>query len=163
MRESVVLEVISQRVNLIMEYLEQFLSDKELVEGRIDFASAKIDGQSVCVLDIYIFAKHFERHFNLGIPTSSCTIFYQELFSKILDKYLEDPVLGCSRFYTIRSILGRNDFSGIDVVHSGIGSTIKLNFIYRDFDFGTIIDGYHQKISEYIERVTSVKIMKKVK
>lgn len=156
-----VFELISQRVNLIMEYLEQFLSDKELIEGKINFDSAKIDGQNVCVVDIYVFTKKFERHFNLGIPIEFCYIFYEQLFSRILEIYLEDSILGCSRFYTIRSFTGRDDFSGIDVVHSEIGSKIQLNFLYRDANFKKVMDSYNQRISEYVDQVTRNNIMSK--
>lgn len=134
-----------KRSELVIEYLMQILSDDEKVSGKMNFCDAKIDNQYVCVLDIFVPEKSFEKHLNLGITRDHCDVFYEQLFNDIISTFIDNDNVHLSNYYSITHTIGEN-FSGIDISNL-LGSTVKLNFISRGNNFGQIIDDYSYKIS----------------
>lgn len=61
-----------------MECLTQILSDSLTVHGKMDFLNKKIDGQDMCTLDIYLSARDFERHLNLGITEEHELVLFKK-------------------------------------------------------------------------------------
>lgn len=48
-----------EKSKLTIEYITQILSNKEIVNSKMNFSSANIDGQKMCTLDIYVPEKKF--------------------------------------------------------------------------------------------------------
>lgn len=134
-----------ERSKLVIEYLMQILSDSEKVSGKMNFSDAKIEGKHVCVLDIFVPTKKFERHLNLGITIDHCDVFYEQLFNDIFETFVDHESICLSNYYSIKYVFGEN-FSGIDISNL-LGSIVKLNFISRGNKFSQIINDYSSKIS----------------
>lgn len=132
-----------EKSKLIIEYITKILSDKEIVNSKMNFSSAKIDGQKMCTLDIYVPEKNFEKHLNLGIITDHSMILYEQILNTFLDSFLENETMGVTKYYSVKSML--ENFSGVKIINL-IGSKIMVNFYY---EFPDIISMYNEKYTEY--------------
>ena len=137
-----------EKSKLVIEYITQILSDSEKVNSVMDFWYAKIDGQNMCTLDIYVPETNFEKHLNLGITIDHSLVLYEQILNDFLDTFLEHETMGVTRYYSIKSM--QNDFSGVDAVNRN-GSRIKINFNTTDPDFMNIVSEYTQRYSEFAE------------
>ena len=143
MKKKEALVLAPQKVDVIMEYVTNILDDSEQVCASINFNTAKINGESMCVIDIYVPIKKFERHLNLGITSQHSDVIFRELLDRIIMEVLPSEVMGATKFYHLRST--NNSFDGINIVNQ-IGSQIKLNMYGID---RSISDEYNQKYDEY--------------
>lgn len=132
-----------EKSKLVIEYITQILSDKGIVNSKMNFSSAKIDGQKMCTLDIYVPEKNFEKHLNLGIITDHSMILYKQILNDFLDTFLENETMGVTKYYSVKSML--ENFSGVKIINL-IGSKIMVNFCY---EFPDIISMYNEKYTEY--------------
>lgn len=137
-----------QKVDVIMEYVTNILEDSQQVFASINFNAAKINGESMCVIDIYVPIKKFERHLNLGITSQHSDVIFRELLSRVILEVLSSESIGATRFYHLRSI--NDSFDGINILNQ-IGSEIKLNMYGIDKN---ISDEYNQKYDEYENNLT---------
>jgi len=135
-----------EKSKLVIEYITQILSDSEKVNSVIDFWYAKIDGQNMCTLDIYVPERNFEKHLNLGITIDHSLVLYEQILNDFLDTFLEHETMGVTRYYSIKSM--QNDFSGVDAVNRN-GSRIKINFNTTDPDFMNIVSEYTRRYNEF--------------
>lgn len=138
----------TEKSKLVIEYITQILSDSEKVNSVMDFWYAKIDGQNMCTLDIYVPETNFEKHLNLGITIDHSLVLYEQILNDFLDTFLEHQTMGVTRYYSIRSM--QNDFSGVDAVNIN-GSRIKINFNTTDPDFMNIVSEYTRRYNEFAE------------
>lgn len=132
-----------EKSKLIIEYITQILSDKEIVNSKMNFSSANIDGQRMCTLDIYVPEKNFEKHLNLEITTDHSMILYEQILNDFLDTFLENETMGVTKYYSVKSM--SENFSGVKIINL-IGSRIMVNFYY---EFPDIISMYNEKYTEY--------------
>lgn len=132
-----------EKAKLVIEYITQILSDKEIVNSKMNFSSAKIDGQKICTLDIYVPEKNFEKYLNLEITTDHSMILYEQILNDFLDTFLENETMGVTKYYSVKSML--ENFSGVKIINL-IGSKIMVNFYY---EFPDIISMYNEKYNEY--------------
>lgn len=132
-----------EKSKLVIEYIIQILSDKEIVNSKMNFSSAKIDGQKICTLDIYVPEKNFEKHLNLGITIDQSMILYEQILNTFLDSFLENETMGVTKYYSVKSM--SENFSGVKIINL-IGSRIMVNFYY---EFPDIISMYNEKYTEY--------------
>lgn len=139
-----------EKSKLVIEYITQILSDSEKVNSVMDFWYAKIDGQNMCTLDIYVPERNFEKHLNLGITIDHSLVLYEQILNDFLDTFLEHETMGVTRYYSIKSM--QNDFSGVDAVNLN-DSRIKINFNTTDPDFMSIVSGYTQRYNDFVELV----------
>lgn len=137
-----------EKSKLVIEYITQILSDSEKVNSVMNFWYAKIDGQNMCTLDIYVPETNFEKHLNLGINIDHSLVLYEQILNDFLDTFLEHQTMGVTRYYSIRSM--QNDFSGVDAVNRN-GSRIKINFNTTDPDFMNIVSEYTRRYNEFAE------------
>ena len=135
--------VASKRVDLIMEYITQILKEPSKVFATMRFSSAKIDGQNMCTIDIYVPEKEFERHLNLGITSDHRDVLCREFLNRVITNILPHETIGATRFYSLRS--NTTSFEGISVVNS-ISSEIKINMYGID---KKISDEYNIKYEDY--------------
>lgn len=141
-------ELAPWKSQLIIEYIEQILSDDECVNGKFNFSCAKIDNEMMLTLDMYVPKTNFERHLKLGITSDHSLVLYEQLLNDLLDKFLEHETMGVSRFYSIKSVMGKS-FSGINAINS-IGSNIAINLNGSGLDFNEIVSRYNHRIQDYI-------------
>lgn len=132
-----------EKSKLTIEYITQILSNKEIVNSKMNFSSAKIDGQKICTLDIYVPEKNFEKHLNLGITIDHSMILYEQILNDFLDTFLENETMGVTKYYSVKSM--SENFSGVKIINL-IGSRIMVNFYY---EFPDIISMYNEKYNEY--------------
>lgn len=137
-----------EKSKLVIEYITQILLDSEKVNSVMDFWYAKIDGQNMCTLDIYVPETNFEKHLNLGITIDHSLVLYEQILNDFLDTFLEHETMGVTRYYSIKSM--QNDFSGVDAVNRN-GSRIKINFNTTDPDFMNIVSEYTRRYNEFAE------------
>ena len=132
-----------EKSKLVIEYITQILSDKGIVNSKMNFSSAKIDGQKMCTLDIYVPEKNFEKHLNLEITIDHSMILYEQILNTFLDSFLENETMGVTKYYSVKSM--SENFSGVKIINL-IGSRIMVNFYY---EFPDIISMYNEKYNEY--------------
>lgn len=137
-----------EKSKLVIEYITQILSDSEKLNSVMDFWYAKIDGQNMCTLDIYVPERNFEKHLNLGITKDHCLVLYEQILNDFLDTFLEHETMGVTRYYSIKSM--QENFSGVDAVNLN-GSKIKINFNTTNPDFINIVSDYTRKYNEFAE------------
>lgn len=137
-----------EKSKLVIEYITQILSDSEKMNSTMDFWYAKIDGQNMCTLDIYVPERNFEKHLNLGITIDHSLVLYEQILNDFLDTFLEHETMGVTRYYSIKSM--QNDFSGVDAVNLN-GSRIKINFNTTDPEFMNIVSEYTRRYNEFAE------------
>ena len=133
-----------ERVNVIMEYITQILSDDTKLSASMDFSSAKIDGNNMCTLDIYVPYNNFERHISLEITNDHSNVIKKEFLDRVISDIFPSDTLGATKFYKIR---GSESFDGIYIVNNK-GSKIKVNMHRID---NNIMDEYNNKYNEYNE------------
>lgn len=132
-----------EKSKLVIESITQILSNNEIVNSKMNFSSAKIDGKNMCTLDIYIPEKNYEKHLNLGITTDYSMILYKQILNDFLDTFLENESMGVTKYYSVKSML--ENFSGVKIVNL-IGSKIMVNFYY---EFPDIISMYNNRYIEF--------------
>lgn len=150
MKKEEAITLAPERSRLICEYIQQFLSDNEKINGEIRIGSAKIDNQKMLTFDIGIPSKKFERHFSTGISVDHVDILTEQIFKDLTDNFLESPTIGCTKYYTIRGGYGMN-MDGINAMNS-IGSNIRINFAYRGQKFDEQVKEYNNKLDEYLNK-----------
>lgn len=151
MKKSEALQIVPQRVKVIIEYITSILEDDKKVYGKIEFNSTKINNENMCTMDIYVPESNFERHINLGITTNHCDILYKLLFDEFINQFLEHKYLGVTRHYTMQSIIGPN-FDGVNAVNGITGSEIKINFLLFGPETYAITTNYNKRLDYYIEQ-----------
>lgn len=132
-----------EKSKLVIESITQILSDKEIVNSKMNFSKAKIEDQNMCTLDIYVPEKNYEKHLNLGITADHIVILYKQILNDFLDTFLENESMGVTKYYSVKSML--ENFSGVKIVNL-IGSKITVNFYY---EFPDIISMYNNKYIEF--------------
>ena len=141
-------ELAPEKSKLVIEYITQILSDSERINSKMNFWYAKIDGQQMCTLDIYVPEKNFEKHLNLGITIDHSLVLYNQLLNDFLNTFLTHETIGISRYYSIKSML--RNFSGINVVNTN-GSKIEINFNTTNPDFMSIVSEYSKRYDDFVK------------
>lgn len=150
MKKIEAIELAPERSKLIIEYIIQILSDPEQVNARMDFNVVKIDNQMMCVLDIYVPKRGFEKHLNLGITSEHDLILYEQLLNDLLDTFLEHETIGITKYYSLKSM--QENFTGIDAINT-LGSKIKINLNSSGTDFMELIDKYSKRYDELLKNL----------
>ncbi|MBQ8892056.1 MAG: hypothetical protein IJ068_04245 [Bacilli bacterium] len=141
---------IKERVNLIIEYIEQILADNMKIESNIEINREIIDGNKTLVLDIYVPIRNFERHFNLDILEENEIDFYKYFMNILIEKFMKSDFIGITKYYMIRPEFFGNSFSGIDITNIS-GSCLKLAFGSSKEEFIEHVNSYNTKIDNYLD------------
>lgn len=145
----------NDRVRVIMEYITLILEDTVKVSAKMKFNHAKINGQNMNTLDIYVPEKDFEKHINLGITTDHSDIIYKSFLDKVIEEILPSETIGATKFYSIRSNQGA--FDGIDAMND-IGSNIKINMYGISNE---VYEEYNEKYDKYVNSLKQKNITNK--
>lgn len=144
-------EVAKQRVNLIIEYIEQILSDPLRVSAKIEISI----NDDYCTLGIIVQQNGFERHFNL-IEKEYDYLIYEYLFKEIFERLNTSSFIGIGPLCRIRpSMSMSNSGTGIRLFNLN-GSSLILDFIYMTKEGSRVFneqgDVYNKRIEECIGR-----------
>lgn len=142
-------ELAPIKSELIMEYISQILSDDEKVSGNMNFYHAKIDGQNMCTLDIYVPSKNFEKHLNLGITSDHSLVLFEQVLNDLLN-FLPHDSIGVTKYYSYKSM--QDYFSGVNAINS-MGSELRINFNTTHPDFMNLINNYTNKYDEFVKNM----------
>lgn len=150
MKKQEALELAPLRSRYVIESLTQFLSIPERTVGKLQFSSYKKDGQHMCALHVTVPSMDIQEYLDLGITTDHVDIFYEQLFSDLLDTFIEHESIIVGLPYTIRSIDPQMNFTGMNMKNLN-GSCIRLDFQLRGRRFQELIDQYTQRIKDAME------------
>lgn len=141
-------EIAIKKSRVMIEYLDQFLSD-ENITGEMMFGADKVGKEELCIVDIML-NNGFERHFNLGIPSVHCDVFTRQFTNDLVDTFAKGKTKGVTPFIEIKSMppINRKGMDAISIdEETGIeNSHIKIDFYYGGEDFYDIMNEYRQKL-----------------
>lgn len=140
-----------QRVNLIMEYIEQILSDSDYVTGQINF---DLDRGSL-IVEIIVGIKSFYRCFQL-LDQRYDYLFYRYFFGKIYDKFADSTFIELHPLCRIIPEFSNSSGFGIPLSNVITNSQLRLNFRQMtklgSQAFNEEGDIYNKKIEERLGR-----------
>lgn len=144
-------EIALKVSHVVMEYIDQILTDSIRVNGKIDFVLERVDGykEPMCVFVISVPQREFNRRINSKIPNVHSDVFYMQLLNDLADSFLNSETIKIGTFYNINGIMGPT-FHGIDV-KSLSGNSIKINFRNIGTEIRPYIEEYNNRIWEYEE------------
>ena len=135
-----------EKAKVMVEYLEQFLSDEKKVTGHMNFSS----DNSILVVDMMVKSdgkKLFEGHYNLGFSSVYADLLTEEISSLLLESFMPSDNLGVSDYARIRGF-GSLDQDGFYVMNSH-NSRIDINFRCKNDKFSEIMKSHNKAISDY--------------
>ena len=137
-----------EKSRVMIEYLEQFLSD-ENITGKMMFGTAKVEKEDLCTVDIML-NNGFKRHFNLGIPSVHCNVFTRQFTNDLVDTFAKEKTKGVTPFFEIKSMPPVNrkgmDAISVDEETGKLNNYINIDFCYGGQDFYDIMQEYNQKL-----------------
>ena len=164
MKKQEAIELAIDKSRVMIEYLEQILSDDNIL-GNMTFRSSKVEGEDkkMCTVDIML-SNGKEKHLNLGIPSVHSDIFTKQFTSDLVDRFAKDDIMGVSPYFEIKSMppISRSGMDAISInKETGkINNHIKIDFYYKGQDFDSIMEEYNKKLKEAqkeIEEETKVR------
>lgn len=144
--------VALEKSKLIIEYITQILSDTEKVNAIMNFHSRRIDTQLMCILDIYVPKRKFEKHLNLEITSDHYLVLCEQLLNDLLDTFLEHETMGVTKYYSIKS--QAKNFSGINAINI-LGSNIEINFNGSGQEFMNLISKYEKRYDDFVLEISN--------
>lgn len=164
MKKQEAIELAIDKSRVMIEYLEQILSDDNIL-GNMTFRSSKVEGEDekMCTVDIML-SNGKEKHLNLGIPSIHSDIFTRQFTSDLVDRFAKDDIMGVSPYFEIKSMppISRSGMDAISINKEtgNINNHIKIDFYYKGQDFDSIMEEYNKKLKEAqkeIEEETKVR------
>ena len=164
MKKQEAMELAIDKSRVMIEYLEQILSDDN-ISGNMTFRTSKVEGEDekMCTVDIML-SNGKEKHLNLGIPSIHSDIFTRQFTSDLVERFAKDDTMGVSPYFEIKSMppISRSgmDAISIDKETGKINNHIKIDFYYKVQDFDSIMEEYNKKLKEAqkeIEEETKVR------
>ena len=143
--------MIEKGVNLIIEYIEQILSDIDIIFGKISIDTVKMGEAEHKTLDIMLSNKRFERHFDLGIELQDEAVFYGKLLNTFIEKFADNENIGISKYHIKKCDPANSDFRGIDVSNTN-GSYLEFYFCPSNKESSLAIQEYNQKLDDLIQK-----------
>ena len=137
-------KIVSKRSKLIMEYIGQILLDNEVVTGNIDIGSVEINNKMMCVIDIYVPNRNFERHFNSDIESINSSILEMKILDDLIDNFLKYTIIELGYF-------SRDENYNRITIKNKVGSSINLNFLNNTDLILEQINKYNEKIGKNYE------------
>ena len=144
--------VAKEKAKLMIEYLEQFLSDEKIVNGIMEFTS----DNSMAVVDVVLKSsgvKIFEKHLNLGFSSVYADLLTEEISRILLETFMPSDHFGVSDYARIRG-MGSMDKDGFEVFNSR-GSEIAIEFHSKNDRFNDIMRAHNQTIGAFRNEVKS--------
>ena len=152
MKKQEALGLAVDKSRVMIEYLEQILSDNN-ISGKMIFSSNKVDGEreKMCTVDI-ILNNGTERHLNLCIPSIHSDVFTKQFTNDLVDRFAKDNIMGVTLFFEIKSMppISRRGMDAISINEETgkINNHIKIDFYSIGQDFYSIMKEYNEKLKE---------------
>lgn len=141
--------IVPEESKVMIEYLDKILDDSQPVTGKMIFGSAKVEGESHFVVDIFAFETGFEKHIDLKITPEHADVFYEVFLNDLLDNFLEHETKGVTKYMDIPYFTGR--FTGVMAVASN-QSRIEIRFNKKGQSFDELIEDYNKRIDDYTKK-----------
>ena len=139
--------MIEQRVNLIIDYIEQIMFDNDIVYGDMGTHTIEIDDVKYKSLDIVLKNKPFSRHFNLNIQLSNEATFYKKLLDTFIEKFALSENIGISKYDYRRAEFSGPSFYGIQITNLN-GSHLEFYICPSNEESELVIEEYNQKLDD---------------
>ena len=139
--------------NYVMENMRELLSYPEKIEGIIKITTAKIEKKKMCTLNILVPDLAIEKYIDTEIPFEHCDELNEQIFTDLLDNFLESETIGVGRYREMKYSYGEN-FSGMDYINLS-GSRIRVNFINHGNKYDDIVSSYRNRIKDYEEKMNN--------
>ena len=152
MKKQEAMELAIDKSRVMIEYLEQILSDDN-ISGNMTFRTSKVEGEDekMCTVDIML-SNGKEKHLNLGIPSIHSDTFTKQFTSDLVDRFAKDDTMGVSPYFEIKSMppISRSGMDAISINEETgkINNHIKIDFYYKGQDFDSIMEEYNKKLKE---------------
>lgn len=144
-----------EKSKILIGYLSRILNEEKTLSGEVLIAFDKIDGKNRIIYDINAPGTDIKRRLiDTEITTDHIDVLTERILNDLLDTYLEDEVLGVSRYASIRFGMGMN-FDGFHAQNNQTDTSISINFVCRGPKFHELIDQYNNRIDEYVKRQES--------
>lgn len=143
MKKIEAMQLSQERSRLLIEYINQVLSDEKVVDAKIIIGSNKIEKENIKTFDIYVPIRNFEKHLNTSITSQHENVLSSQILDDLIINYLNSKTIKLSRIYRIRGTF--DDFTGINITSCN-GTKISIDFGYIDRD---IEENYNCKLEEY--------------
>lgn len=154
MKQDRVLEIAKKNSEVMFEYLEQFMLDKDTISGRMDFESS--NNRLVVGISINQDGREvFRRDYDMGFSSIYADFLTQELVSKILDAFLRSESVGIGEYACIKDH-PTNSRDGIYVFNNH-NSKVNVNFRVKGDNFYEIMNNYNKALDEYRQESKQVK------
>lgn len=142
--------IVPEESKVMIEYLDKILDDSQPVTGKMIFGSAKVEGESHFVVDIFVPDTEFEKHIDLKITPEHADVFYGVFLNDLLDNFLEHETKGVTKYMDIPYFTGR--FTGVMAIASN-QSRIEIRFNKKGQNFDELIEEYNKRIDDYTKKV----------
>lgn len=146
--------IVPEESRIMVEYLDRILDGEKPVTGKIIFDSAKVDGESHFVADIYVPEMNFDVSRDLKITPEHADVFYEVFLNDLLDNFLEHETKGVTKYMDIPYFTGR--FTGVMAMNSN-HSRIEVRFNKKGQKFDELIEEYNKRIDDYTKKVSQEK------
>lgn len=148
MKKEEAMQIAKEKSKVVMDTIAAILTDTIIVEGKMEFSSAKKDAETLCTLDISVPKKEYYRNWYMGVTIDHAFLFYYQILEDILDNFDGLEKIKVSNFYSVYD-KGKN-FKGITFKNS-IGSKLNLNFISQGKDFEKLVSFFNESRKEIEE------------
>lgn len=142
--------VAKEKAKVMVEYLEQFMMDKDKISGVMEFASSN----NRLVVDITITQdgrEVFAVGYDMGISSIYADLLTREISGLLLESFLPSENFAVSEYACIKDhpTMSRDGF----YVTNQINSRVNVNFRAKNAEFGEIMANHNKRIAEYREKV----------
>ena len=151
--------IAKEKAVVMIEYLESFLTDEDVVSGKMDFSSSN----SILVVDMFVNKKvgnGVDRHFNLGMSSVYADLLIEEMMGLFLEKFVPSEKLGVSPYASIRSGFMVGAFmanrDGV-YVYNDNHAQIDVNFWCHGEKYAEIMHRFNDKVDEYANSEGAIK------
>ena len=157
MKKREAIEIAEKVSEVVMEYIEQILTDSVKVEGKIEFIPGRIEGypEKMSLVIISVPEKGFYKEINSRIPEIHSIAFYSIILEDLIDHFLESESLGVGRFYHVHGMMGPS-FHGLTAA-SASGNRIHINFPQIGTELNDSIKEYNRKVDLYESKIEKEK------
>lgn len=146
--------IAKEKAGVMIEYLEAFLSDEDVVSGKMDFSSQN----SVLVVDMFVNKKDgelVERHFKLGMSSVYADYLIEEIMGLLREKFMPSEKLGVSPYFSIRNGFMPNR-DGV-YVYNDNHAQIDVNFWCHNERYAGIMQEFNKSIEDYAKSEGAVR------
>lgn len=145
--------MIAEKNALVMiEYLEQFMMDKDTISGVMEFSSSN----NRMVVDITIRQdgkKVFGRGYDMGVSYVYADLITKEISERLLETFMPSESYGVGEYACIKDhpTMSRD---GIYVFNDH-NSRVNVNFRTKGEEFANIMRTHNERIREYRNQTQS--------